>query len=54
MYSPVRRNTRKQGNTSFFDRKLSSSNEKLEKRKNRQVIIKEEGSKEDRKEEAGV
>ena len=55
MYSPIRRNTRKQGNTSFFDRKLSSSNEKLEKRKNRQVIIKEEGSKEeDRQKEADV
>ena len=26
MYSPIRRNTRKQGNTSAFDRKLSSSN----------------------------
>ena len=40
-----------QGNTSSFDRKLSSSGA----RKNRQIIIKEEGSKEeDRQEEADV
>ena len=52
MYSPVRRNTRKQRNTSTFDRKLSSSNA----RKDRQIIIiKEEGSKEeDRQEETDV
>ena len=49
MYSPIRRNTKKQGNTSAFDRKLSSSNaRKIDNNK-------EEGSKEeDRQEEADV
>ena len=49
-YSPIRRNTRKQGNTSTFDRKLSSSGA------SRQITItKEEGSKEeDRQEGADV
>ena len=50
MYSPIRRNTRKQGNTSAFDKKLSSSGaRKID------IIIKEEGSKEeDRQEETDV
>ena len=50
MYSPIRRNTRKQGNTSAFDRKLSSSGaRKID------IIIKEQGNKEeDRQEEADV
>ena len=48
MYSPIRRNTGKQGNTGAFDRKLSSS-------ENRQIVIKEEGSEKDgRQEEADV
>ena len=50
MYSPILRNTKKRGNTSAFDRELSSSNAR-----NRQIIIKEKGSKEeDRQEEADV
>ena len=50
MYSPIRRNTRKQGNTSAFDRKLASS-----KARKIDIIIKEEGSKEeDRQEETDV
>ena len=48
MYSPIRRSTRKQGNTSAFDRNISPSGAR------RQIIIKEEGSKEDRQEEGGV
>ena len=50
MYSPIRRNTGKQGNTGAFDRKLSSSGAR------KYIIIKEEGSKEeeDRQEEADV
>ena len=46
----IRRNTRKQGNTSAFDRKLFSSNaRKID------IIIKEEGNKEEnRQEEADV
>ena len=52
MYSPIQRNTRKQGNTSAFDRKLSSSNAH---KKETIIILKEEGSKEeDRQEEADV
>ena len=43
MYSPIRRNTRKQGNTSAFDRKLSSSGAR-----------KIEGSKEEDRQEADV
>ena len=42
MYSPILRNTKKRGNTSAFDRELSSSNAR-----NRQIIIKEKGSKEE-------
>ena len=42
MYSPIRRNTRKQGNTSAFDRKLASS-----KARKIDIIIKEEGNKEE-------
>ena len=50
MYSPIRRNTRKQGNTSAFDGKILR-----QVQENRQIIIKEEGSKkEDKQEEAGI
>ena len=49
MYSPIRRNIRKQGNTSAFNRKFSSSSA------GKQIIIKDEGSKKDgRQEEADV
>ena len=48
MYSPIRRNTRKQGNTSAFDQKLSSSGAR------KQIIIKEESKEEDGQEEADV
>ena len=46
MYSPIRRNTRKQGNTSAFDNKLSSSGAR------KYIIIKEEGSQEGDRQEA--
>ena len=48
MYSPIRRNTRKQGNTSAFDRKFSLSGAR------KQLIIKEEGCKEEDRQEADV
>ena len=50
MYSPIRRNTRKQGNTSAFDGKILR-----QVQENRQIIIKEEGNKEeDRQEESDL
>ena len=49
MYSPIRRNTRKQGNTSAFDGKILR-----QVQENRQIIIKEEGNKEEDRQEADV